>query len=113
MAEVHTAPVYPRFLVYADGRTIRRLINQQDELVFAALKEKMAFEAELAADREEWSEDGRGSDAANLDAEREQEELERLIEAAREVRRRFLFFSRGAVQSTSHARDAVVDSEFW
>lgn len=63
----------------------QKLINQQDELVFAALKEKMAFEAELAADREEWSEDGRGSDAANLDAEREQEELERLIEAAREA----------------------------
>jgi hypothetical protein len=53
------------------------------------VKEKMDLEAELDADREEWGEDGRDSDDEKVEAEREQEELERQIEAAREVRRFF------------------------
>ncbi|GAA5951866.1 hypothetical protein JCM8115_005261 [Rhodotorula mucilaginosa] len=61
------------------------LIAQQDELVFAAVKEKMDLEAELDADREEWGDNGRGSDDEKVEAEREQEALERQIEAAREA----------------------------
>lgn len=47
----------------------------------------MDLEAELDADREEWGDNGRGSDDEKVEAEREQEALERQIEAAREVRR--------------------------
>lgn len=51
------------------------------------MKEKINLEEELAADREDRGEDGGGSDEEKLEAERDQEELERQIEAAREVRR--------------------------
>lgn len=55
----------------------------------------MDLEAELDADREEWGEDGRGSDDEKVEAEREQEELERQIETAREVRRFFFLIKTG------------------